>query len=397
VDGGGGTGGAGAAPGRPDAIAPTDAAKSDAPAIPSGPTPAPDGEPYATLSEWSLFSDAPNQVPTEGVVPFEVISVLFADNALKRRFLWIPPGTEIGWSDEGEWSVPVGAIAVKTFYFPIDARDPAQGVRLVETRLLVHEADRWVGHVYVWNEEQTEAERLSTGTTATVSWTNEAGESLDQAYSIPDLNQCQQCHGEGTEMHLLGPRTRQLDRDNDYGNGAENQLDYLASLGWFDLDPPATRVRLVDPYGNGPLVERVRSYFDSNCAHCHSDGGQAHSTNFLVDYESTDPVTGDPSHWGVCKFPTSAGGASGGFMYDVVPGDPDRSILVYRLASTEPDIKMPPILTRLSDPRGVSLMREWIASMPPASCSSSGDGGSAGDAGPDAGSAPEGGSSDGGM
>ena len=238
LDGGSDTGGASGAPGQPDAIAPTDAAESDAPSIPPGPTPAPDGEPYATLSEWNLFSDGPNQVPSEGVVPFEVISVLFADNASKQRFLWIPPGTEIGWSDEGEWSVPVGAIAVKTFYFPVDARDPAQGVRLVETRLLVHEADRWVGHVYVWNEEQTEAARLSTGTTATVSWTNEAGESLDQAYSIPDLNQCQQCHGEGAEMHLLGPRTRQLDRDNDYGNGLENQLDYMASLGWFDADPP---------------------------------------------------------------------------------------------------------------------------------------------------------------
>jgi uncharacterized repeat protein (TIGR03806 family) len=350
------------------------------------PTPAPDGAPFSTLAEWHLFRDAPAQEPAEGVVPFDVISVLFADNASKHRFLWVPPGNKITWNDEAPWEFPVGTIAVKTFFYPVDARNPTLGDHLIETRLLVHEADRWVGHVYLWNEEQTEAVRKPTGASLTVPWTNADGEALDQTYEVPDTNQCQQCHGQGESTRPLGPRTRQLDRDYDYGAGPENQIDHFASLGWFDREPPAPRVHLEDPLGTAPLFDRVRAYFDANCGHCHGEGGQAHSTRLHLAYEDTDPVTGNPSNWGICKFPTSAGAASGGFKYDIVPGAPEESIMVHRLESTDDTIQMPPILTKLSDPRGVELVREWIAGMPPRSCDEPpvvGDAGPAvGDAGP---------------
>jgi uncharacterized repeat protein (TIGR03806 family) len=306
--------------------------------------------------------------PAEGLVPFEVISVLFSDDASKQRFLYVPPGQKITWSDEGRWQFPVGTMAVKTFFFPVDARNPERGRRVLETRLLVREAARWVGHVYLWNDEQTTATRKPTGASLNVSRTDPEGTARDQVYQVPDTNQCQQCHGQGESMRPLGPRTRQLDRENDYGSGPVNQLDHFASLGWFDRPIPEARVHLESPLGQGPLVERVRAYLDANCGHCHGEGGQAHSTNFHVDYESTDPVTGRPSSWGVCKFPTSAGHASGGLKYDVVPGNPDASILVRRLEATDDTVQMPPLLTQLADPLGVALVREWIAGMPPRSC-----------------------------
>jgi hypothetical protein len=46
-----------------------------------------------------------------------------------------------------------------------------------------------------------------------------------------NTNQCHDCHGKPEQTLLLGPRTRQLDRDFDFGAGPENQLDHMAALG----------------------------------------------------------------------------------------------------------------------------------------------------------------------
>jgi hypothetical protein len=58
--------------------------------------------------------------------------------------------------------------------------------------------------------------------------------------------------------------------------------------------------------------------------------------------------------------PTSAGGATCGLTYDVVPGDPDASIMVCRLASEESEVRMPPLATKLVHVEGVELVRAWI-------------------------------------
>ena len=59
-------------------------------------TPAPEGEPYGALEEWHLFKDAARQIPSSGVVPYDVNSPLFADYAAKRRFIYVPEGKKIG-------------------------------------------------------------------------------------------------------------------------------------------------------------------------------------------------------------------------------------------------------------------------------------------------------------
>jgi hypothetical protein len=47
----------------------------------------------------------------------------------------------------------------------------------------------------------------------------------------------------------------------------------------------------------------------------------------------------------------------------IVPGAPDRSILAYRMASTEPGIAMPELGRSVHDPEGLALIRDWIAEM----------------------------------
>ena len=60
----------------------------------------------------------------------------------------------------------------------------------------------------------------------------------------------------------------------------------------------------------------------------------------------------------------AAGIGSGGLAFDIVPGQPDKSILVFRIASTHPGIMMPELGKRLVHDEGVALIREWIAAMP---------------------------------
>jgi len=70
----------------------------------------------------------------------------------------------------------------------------------------------------------------------------------------------------------------------------------------------------------------------------------------------------------VCKVPAAAGPGAGGNAYDIVPGRPEESIVVYRMASTDPEIKMPELPSLLADEFGVELISEWIAAMPEQDC-----------------------------
>jgi hypothetical protein len=81
--------------------------------------------PYDELSEFGLF-DGPlaELVPAEGVVPYEVRSELWADNAFKRRFIQLPPGSRASATSGEDWEFPVGTVVVKNFGFFADMRDP---------------------------------------------------------------------------------------------------------------------------------------------------------------------------------------------------------------------------------------------------------------------------------
>jgi hypothetical protein len=63
------------------------------------------------------------------------------------------------------------------------------------------------------------------------------------------------------------------------------------------------------------------------------------------------------------KRPVAAGKGSGDRQFDILPGDPDGSILPYRVESTEPGVMMPELGRHIADPEAVALLRDWIASM----------------------------------
>jgi uncharacterized repeat protein (TIGR03806 family) len=319
-----------------------------------------------TLAGWGLFKESgATQEPAAGVIPYEVIAPLFSDYALKHRFIRLPAGKKITYSEMEKWVLPEGTILIKTFAFPKDARDLGKGERLIETRLLVRGEREWSVHVYKWNDEQTEAKRFVAGTRLPISWIDEMGQTHEQIYRIPSTEDCKTCHGGREEVEPLGLRTRQLDRAFDDSKAPENQIDHLANLGLFEQEPTKAgqRARLSDPLGGEPLEARARSYLEGNCAHCHRQGGDSQSSGLWLNLENQDP-----QHLGICKIPLAAGRGAGGLDFDIVPGEPDQSIMIYRMESTEPDIKMPEMPSLEPDRDGAKLIREWIGTMSSKGC-----------------------------
>ncbi|HMI89129.1 MAG TPA: hypothetical protein VK550_33855 [Polyangiaceae bacterium] len=316
-----------------------------------------------TLSEYGLFAGTgATQEPLPGVFRYDVIAPLFADDAGKHRFIQMPEAGEKAHYREGEpWDLPVGSIVVKTFFYPRDARDPAAGERLLETRLLIRAPAEIVPITYVWNAAQTEAVREVAGRDVNVDWIDENGSSRATEYRIPNTNDCKRCHGLD-DTHFLGVRTRQLDRRSD-AFGGENQIDALVARGFFE-SPPALGARdhLVDPEDeSAPIDLRGRSYLEANCGHCHNKSAAADWSGLELDW-------GDhfPGALGVCKSPSSAGD-TGGHRFDVVPGKPEQSVLLYRMQLADSAYRMPEG-SRTPDARGIAVIAGWITAFPPAGC-----------------------------
>lgn len=333
-------------------------------------TRAPAGEPFETLSEYCFFRGRPAEQhlkPSEGVVPYAVRSKLYSDESDKFRFIVLPEGETVGYDAEEMWAFPDGTIIVKTFYFPNDARKPAEGRRLLETRLLVKEEGEWEPYIYHFNDEQTEARRDILGADREVTWTNEEGKEVTTNYRIPNQNKCKSCHQLDNDIALLGPRTRQMNREYDYpGHGTANQLDRMDAMGMFDESPgdPSTLDKLADPKDESLELEtRARAYMEGNCAHCHRPGGGASNSGMFVGIEQEDP-----QDYGVCKQTVAAGGGTGGLKFDIKPGYPEESILIFRMRSNDPEIKMPELPLRTVDTFGANLLAEWIKEMRPKGC-----------------------------
>jgi uncharacterized repeat protein (TIGR03806 family) len=318
---------------------------------------------FEKLSQYRLFEGNPaEQVPAEGVIPYDLNSALFSDYAEKFRFVKLPPDTHAAYREADTFEFPIGTVIAKTFAYPRDARDPSKGRRLIETRILKREPDGWIGLPYVWDAAQTEATLDVAGDTVDVNWIHADGRPRTNNYIIPNVNQCKGCHKSGEVMTPIGPKARHLNRDFAYREGTENQLAHWSRLGALDGAPApdrAPRLAVWDDPRGGTLDDRARAWLEINCAHCHNPDGPARSTGLDLTAAQHNPAA-----FGVKKPPVAAGIGSGGRVYDIVPGRPDESILVYRIASTHPGVMMPELGKRLVHEEGVALVREWIAAMP---------------------------------
>jgi uncharacterized repeat protein (TIGR03806 family) len=326
-----------------------------------------DAMPFEKLSEYNFFSgEMKNQNPNAGIIPYDLNTPLFSDFAGKARFVYVPEGKQAVYNATTYLDFPVGTIIIKTFYFSNDLRDASLGRKIYETRLMVHKAGGWEAYLYLWNDIQTEAEYYVAGKNVNVSWVHYDGSTRSTLYHIPNKNECKGCHNDSETIIPLGPKARNLNKDYAYSSGVMNQLEKWKSLGILSGAPDASaapRVPVWNDPNSGSLNDRARAYLDVNCAHCHSAHGPANSSGLMLDYDQTDPTA-----LGICKSPVAAGQGSGGRKYSIVPGQPENSIMTYRMNSNVTDIAMPELARSVIHDEGVQLISDWITSLPPAGC-----------------------------
>lgn len=191
-----------------------------------------------------------------------------------------------------------------------------------------------------------------------------AGNTSEFTYVVPDANQCAGCHADnftGKEISPLGPRARHLNRDYPYRSGAENQLEYWQKIGYLSGVPEIKELPRLAKFSDvsQSLEVRARAYLDINCGHCHNPAGAADTSGLMLNYSETDSLK-----LGLCKPPVAAGTGSGERLFAIVPGEPDHSILNFRVESTDPGAMMPELGRSLVHEEGVELLRQWVAAMP---------------------------------
>lgn len=324
----------------------------------------------ARLSETAAFIDVERLQVAPGILPYSVQSPLWSDGAGKRRWMALPSGASIGFSEQGAWALPEGTVFIKHFGMVLDERSP-EDVRRLETRFLVAaRGGEYYGLVYEWDDDQRDARLLLDGGEEVLEIVGADGSVREQRYTYPNQRACGSCHSARAGF-VIGVHTAQLDGEYHLGAGepaaaegvpSGNQLEAWAELGLFDasfeesLDGASERGRMAPLDDESASLElRVRSYWDSNCSSCHNDA----STLLSWDARFSTPL----EMQGVL----SAAPQSAGAAFDVrliVPGDPERSLLYLRSRSDQPGTRMPPLLRNRVDGAYVALLREWIESLP---------------------------------
>ena len=317
------------------------------------------------LSETGLFRSLETLQPAAGVIPYSVQAGRWLDGAQSRRFVAIPDRGRIRFSRDSQTvsSFPNDTVFVKHLQW---ASGDGQSPQPLETQLLHWSDGVWNPYSYRWDEEGRDAVLVpAEGVTGTVRLAGAAAGFRERSWHIGAENECRMCHNAGSQ-YVLGFVPHQLNlSEAGAAQGAGGQLTALATRGVIERGspvPPQHPLRLVDPHDDShSLEDRARSYLHANCSSCHHPGGNAIVSFYLrrdLSLEQLNAFKGT----GIGTF-----GIDDGKL--LVPGDPYRSLIVYRMAKLG-YARMPYIGSRAVDPRGVALVSEWIASLAPGQATS---------------------------
>jgi uncharacterized repeat protein (TIGR03806 family) len=306
------------------------------------------------LSQTGVFRSLEELTPNPGIIPYDVISPLWGDGAAKRRWVALPGDARVGFTPTGNWSFPAGTVFVK--HFEIGA--PA---RRLETRLLVvDQTGNGYGVTYKWRPDQREADLLADGLTEEIDIPSPTGPRKAK-WSFPGRGDCLTCHTSSAGF-VLGPKTFQLNGPFTYPQTGvtDNQLRAWNQLGLFKQPLDEAKLPRLGKLAaladtRASLEQRVRSYLDANCAHCHRPGG----ARGLFDARFEVPL----ARQNLLHGPVAAADLGVRNPELIVPGDPSRSMLYQRMIRRQDIFKMPPLASHVVDEEAAQLVWEWILSL----------------------------------
>jgi hypothetical protein len=282
----------------------------------------------------------------------------------------LPGTTQIEFVEYDTWKFSEGAVLAQTLTLDLEAGNTRSRKR-IETRVLLFQQNEWAGYTYVWNDEETDAQLVDSGSDERefmIKDANAAGGKRSITWQIPSRADCLTCHSRQAGF-ALGLNTLQMNREHDYGGVTSNQLTSLANLGVLKTEQRDGKgrkrrdlevgklPRLSNPYDSvAPLTNRIRAYLYANCSHCHTEAGGGNSAMELrrSKFEEMKIINAQPQH-DTFEFPDAR---------VIAPGHPERSVMLRRL-SQRGFGQMPPLSITTVDERAVRMFEEWIRSLKP--------------------------------
>jgi hypothetical protein len=327
----------------------TDAGPGDGP----GDSPMVDANPLDTLDGTGLCLDAGCTQISPDVHEYAPRFVLWADTATKRRWMQLPPGTQIDTTDMNRWVFPVGTKFWKEF-----TRDGTRvETRFITKRLADDDAPgAWFFITYKWNAPQD-------ATTAVINGEQNVNGTM---HDIPSRAGCRECHESLRPSRVLGFQAI--------------QLDYSAPNGLLDLNDLIAQSLLTTNPGGGathfPLPgnavdQAALGYMHANCGHCHNPQSPVHDmtpVELLLDITKLATVTGTPTYTtsvdvdAAIPFTDPPGGMT--FTKIIISADPAGSGLFQRMKTTTATRHMPRLGTEITDPDGLAAVQAWINTLP---------------------------------
>lgn len=297
----------------------------------------------------SLTSATQALTSSSGMVGYDVNAPFWSDNAHKSRWFLGTTASKIGFSPEGNWTLPEGLTWVKHFDLEMTNGVPSSS-RRIETRVLVKNSGGVYGVTYRWGNSLTNATLVGDDGLDETFVINDGGTMRTQVWHYPRRSECLTCHTPQGGF-ALGFNTLQLNR-NRGTNG--NQIAAMSAAGYFTS--PVTNIhalRALSATSDSTASRewRVRSYLQANCASCHQPGGSA-----LGNWNGN--ITNFTLNAGLIHGELANNGGNGNARV-IVPGSISNSMLLTRIATRGPG-QMPPVSTSLVDQEAVALLSAWI-------------------------------------
>src|SRR3569832_2252070 len=288
------------------------------------------------LAETGLYADIATGELATDVVASTPQFPLWSDGAAKRRWIWLPPGTQIDTDDQDDWKFPDGTKLWKEF--------SVAGIA-IETRLIEKRGpadDDWIPISYVWNADASDAIAAPLGEI----------DARGTGHDVPAAGECIACHG-GRRSFILGLSAIQLAPP---ARSGELDLAGLVAQGRVTHAPAGP---VVVP-GDATVVSAL-GYLHANCSHCHNatrparDGARCFDPRNDLDFSLAVGALGSPAE--TATYRTVVGKA-------IVAGDPDASKVLELMGRRGFLRQMPPLATTQVDEAALATLSRWGEALP---------------------------------
>lgn len=296
----------------------------------------------AKLSETVYFTQK-DKINISNFKLYEPQYPLYSDAATKKRWIYLPPGSQIDTTNLDSWDFPLGSILWKEF--SINGRKVE--TRMMEKINVAKGSSSWRTATYLWKTDQTDADLMVDEdfyTNPQASQNIYEARAVEANFKVATPSQCISCHAGGSDFPL-GFNYLQLSSSakavNIFSLKNENKF----------TNPPVK----ADEIPGSANDKAAIGYIQGNCAHCHNGVNQARNFrhNSSVTSLSNEPLI-------------ITAVAMGNLL---VEGSPETSILYLRFQGSPtspggaPLQRMPRLGTLLKDPAGESILNTWITGL----------------------------------